>query len=536
MISWSRVRDGLGASPALVMLLLLPLLAVLPPVPIDETRYLSVAWEMRQGGDWVTLHLNGLPYFDKPPLLFWLLNLCWSVLGVSLWSARALMLLCGAGCVALCQRIERRLSPEASGEAAWLLLGILFFTLFSSVVMFDILLCLCVLLGFLAVVESTQTGGRRALLMLFVASALGVLAKGPVIFLHLAAPMLAARWWHGGVPPLPWRRVGAMLLVVLLGGLPALLWAWAAVHDLSAQDASNLLLRQTTGRVVESFAHNRPFWWYLPWLPVLVLPWPVLARWRRLGSAFATWRQSRAVRFGATASIPTLVAFCLVSGKQLHYLLPLLPGVAIVFGAWVRQDPALLSMRRWWVLVVLWLGLLLWAMVGTEPVGRGHMQHSVATWLYLLSGVLIVAAVLYMLRSRQPRVERRTALGTLLLVMALLPLIHLQALGALDLAVIAQKVSGLQVRGVPVARTGNDPGLVTFLARLPEPLTEVADPAQWARQNPDGVLLVYSGRGVAPAGASDTVRLANGWAGLMSSQAVLADPGEDALVPRPRQP
>ena len=61
----------LRVSPALLMLLLLPLLTVMPAVPIDETRYLSIAWEMRQSGSWITLHLNGLPYVDKPPLLFW---------------------------------------------------------------------------------------------------------------------------------------------------------------------------------------------------------------------------------------------------------------------------------------------------------------------------------------------------------------------------------------------------------------------------------------------------------------------------------
>jgi 4-amino-4-deoxy-L-arabinose transferase-like glycosyltransferase len=38
----------------------------------DEGRYVGVAWEMVRSGDWITPTLNGLPYFHKPPLFYWL--------------------------------------------------------------------------------------------------------------------------------------------------------------------------------------------------------------------------------------------------------------------------------------------------------------------------------------------------------------------------------------------------------------------------------------------------------------------------------
>ncbi|WP_430391575.1 ArnT family glycosyltransferase [Dyella sp. 20L07] len=510
--------------PSLWILLLLPLLAVLPPVPIDETRYLSVAWEMRQTGSWITLHLNGVPYFDKPPLLFWLVNAGWSVLGISLWSARVVVLLCSAACIALCGRLDRLLTPGESPMASWLLLGSLFLVLFSGVVMFDITLCLFVLLGFVAIVSYVQTGVRSALLLLFAAAALGMLAKGPVALLHLAGPMMTAPWWSAGERRASWRKVWMMLLVAVLGGLPVLLWAWAAVHHLGATDAHELLLRQTAGRVVESFAHNRSLWWYLPWLPVLLLPWTLLLRWRRVPDAWRTWHSSSAARFGLSASLPALLAFCVVSGKQLHYLLPLLPGVAIVMAAWIRRDPSLLSIRRLWMLAVLIAGVWLWAMFGAEPLGRGSMPRTTVRWLYVLSGLLLALSAVYLWLSNGERVDRRAAFGTLLLSMAILPLVRLQALGAFDAQDIAQRVAELHAQGVPMARTDNEPGLITFLARLPTPLPGAGDQVVWARHHPDGVLLVYSGRGTAPGNVDHSVRLANGWVALMSSQEVLADP------------
>ena len=52
-----------------------------PLLPVDETRYLAVAWEMWLGGDYLVPHLNGETYSHKPPLLFWLINLGWGVFG-----------------------------------------------------------------------------------------------------------------------------------------------------------------------------------------------------------------------------------------------------------------------------------------------------------------------------------------------------------------------------------------------------------------------------------------------------------------------
>ena len=54
-----------------------------PLLPVDETRYLSVAWDMWQNDNFLVPHLNGAPYSHKPPLLFWLMHLGWSIFGVN---------------------------------------------------------------------------------------------------------------------------------------------------------------------------------------------------------------------------------------------------------------------------------------------------------------------------------------------------------------------------------------------------------------------------------------------------------------------
>ncbi|HSF39187.1 MAG TPA: glycosyltransferase family 39 protein, partial [Thermoanaerobaculia bacterium] len=71
-------------------LLLLTLLAALLFLPglgsrdlwnPDEARYVEVAREMRLLGTYAVPHLNGRVYSEKPPLLFWLIDLSAAVTG-----------------------------------------------------------------------------------------------------------------------------------------------------------------------------------------------------------------------------------------------------------------------------------------------------------------------------------------------------------------------------------------------------------------------------------------------------------------------
>lgn len=525
MNALGRLRASLDANPWLVMFLLLPFLGILPPVPIDETRYLSIAWEMRQSGELITLHLNGFPYFDKPPLLFWLLNLDWSLFGVSLWGARVLPVLFAAGCIAVVQKLERSLDPDAGGQAPWLMLGFLYFQLFAGVVMFDVLLCLCVLLAFLAVVQWMCNGSRHALWLLFLGSALGMLAKGPVVLLHLLPPIVLARWWVRPEASCPsWGRIGVAALLVVLGGVPVLLWALAAVKHLGLAEAKELLVTQTAGRVVESFAHNRAWWWYAQWLILLLLPWPLVLRWSRLKAASAMAMSSMAARFGLCATLPAFIGFSLVSGKQLHYLIPLFPGLCLLFGAMLRHEPRLLASRRMLAFSALVVALLLWACLHPGNMAPTPVSPGVVKALLVLTAVLVVLSIVLLLRPYELMPERRVAWAMLLLTIALLPLIRTQALGAMDLRGLAQIVVQMRQEGVPLARAGNEPGLITFLARLPEPLPTTDDPSQWARQHPDGFLLVWSSR-VLPVGTQHLTRAANGWVGLRPASSWSAAPG-----------
>ena len=76
-----------GVALALFMLILLVAVAYAsrPLTPIDETRYIGVAWEMWLRGDFLVPFKNGAPYSHKPPLMIWLYQAGWAIFGVNEW-------------------------------------------------------------------------------------------------------------------------------------------------------------------------------------------------------------------------------------------------------------------------------------------------------------------------------------------------------------------------------------------------------------------------------------------------------------------
>jgi 4-amino-4-deoxy-L-arabinose transferase-like glycosyltransferase len=180
-----------------------------PLLPVDETRYLAVAWEMWWRGDFLLPWLNGEPYSHKPPLLFWLIHALWALFGVSEFAARLLPVFVSLVALWGSTRLAERLWPEQAAAIGalvpWLLLGGVFWNNFFSLLQFDLLLLLAALLawhGLLTALRSPLGGWSLVALGI----GLGVLAKGPVILVPVLPAVLLAPWWAGQRPMPGWPR------------------------------------------------------------------------------------------------------------------------------------------------------------------------------------------------------------------------------------------------------------------------------------------------------------------------------------------
>lgn len=87
-------------------------------VPPDEGRYAEMAREMFVTGDWITTRLNGIKYFEKPPLQTWMNALTFAAFGLGEWQARLWTGLCGI--IGVCMTTTSMPRPARRLISSWL--------------------------------------------------------------------------------------------------------------------------------------------------------------------------------------------------------------------------------------------------------------------------------------------------------------------------------------------------------------------------------------------------------------------------------
>jgi 4-amino-4-deoxy-L-arabinose transferase-like glycosyltransferase len=492
----SRLTSWPGLLALWLLVLLLSLLSH-PLLPVDETRFATVAWEMWLRGDLLVPYLNGEPYSHKPPLFFWLIHAGWWLFGVHEWVVRAVAPLLGLLCLLATAQLARMLwpnDPVAARLAPWIVFGSIFFTAFSSWVQIDLLLVLFTLLAMTGIIGAAE-GRQAGWLLAGVAIGLGVLAKGPVMLLQvLPVALLAPAWARDNTAHNWWRWYAGVAASVAIAAVIALSWALPAATAGGDSYREAILWGQTAERMVQSFAHAHPVWWYLPWLGVLFAPW-VLLPW--LWSAVWHARPGRdaGLRLCLVWMASTFLFMSLVSGKQLKYLLPLLPAFALLLARVISGLEGVVIRRRDWLpaAVLLLCGLLFIV-----------LPHSLdqAPWIAdvqpLWGGLLVVVAVALLLL--RPVSASGYPLRMALLSVFVTGLVYVgifrTAAPAYDMQAVSRAIATAQANGLNVASVSRYHGQFGFTGRLQQPLVQLdaGGALAWAGQHPDDLLVVITGK------------------------------------------
>lgn len=324
----------------------------------DEGLYADIARTMMVSGDWVLPRFNGLPYLEKPPLLFWLAAPAMTVLSgeVALrgWSAVAAL-----GTALVTWRIGRQLY----GAHAGLLAGLMLMTtsgyaLYVRKASTDFLFVFCLTLalwGFVRDVDRRATPAR--FLLGYAGIGLGVLAKGLIgLVLPVAIIALTLAWVRGLRP----RELNAVRGSLVVG---ALVLPW---HVLVAARDPALFGFYLIDNQVLRFLNLRGFieddvpvstLGFLVVTFVWLFPWSVFTLTR---SAAAPPSEARWQPLAVTWAVVIVVFFALSRSKLEYYALPAFPAVALMAGAgWASGR----DVARWLVV----------ALVGSTAVGVGAL-------------------------------------------------------------------------------------------------------------------------------------------------------------------
>ncbi len=356
----------------------------------DEPRYASIGREMARSGDWLTPRLWGQPWFEKPPLVYWMIAAGFRAGLSEDLAPRLPVAIVSVLFLLFYWRVLRREFGQSaalfatailSTSAAWL--G------FSHIGVTDLPMAAAFSAAMLLSLRWIADGDRRVLTPAAALLGLAVLAKG-LVPLVLAAPLVWAgrRRWRDLPRPVP--------IVVFLG--IAAPWYIAITLRYGSRFVNDFFLKQHFARfATESLKHGQPFWFYVPVFLAALFPWsPLIALLfrRKLYQDPRTIFLLLWVGFG-------FVFFSAASNKLPGYLLPLLPAVSALAGIRLAQAP------KPRVLIVCALLLLLVpgiAAVLPGALSRGitHTGALAVSWPVLLPFAALAGAVWVVIRRGKP--------------------------------------------------------------------------------------------------------------------------------------
>jgi 4-amino-4-deoxy-L-arabinose transferase-like glycosyltransferase len=303
-----------------------------PLIEPDEGRNAEIAREMLASGQWSVPHFNGLPYLDKPVLLFWMIAGFFRTLGVNEMAARLPSALAGVATVALTFELGSMLVGWRRGLLAAVVVATTpIVAAYARLVIFDLPLTAFATATLCCLVRARLDGDDRVWLLLAgLAMGLAVLTKGPV---GVAVPLVV---WFAGRGALPGARRGATgpLLAALVVAAVVVPWLVVVVQQrpdfLRYALVDETFLRLTS---TDHFHRDAPVYFYLEtlawglglWGVLLLALVPALVRVWRAGG-----RDGGVVAFAARGTVALLVFFTLSASKRPHYILPAIVPLALL--------------------------------------------------------------------------------------------------------------------------------------------------------------------------------------------------------------
>jgi 4-amino-4-deoxy-L-arabinose transferase-like glycosyltransferase len=410
-------------------ILLLWRLGSAPLLNPDEGRYAEVPREMVASGDWVTPRLDGVPYFEKPPLGYWVIAACETFLGSSEWSVRLCPAAFALGGILATYWAGRRLYGRNAGFWSAIILGSsLLYLGLGHIVSLDMPLSVLMsvtLFCFLLAVREPPGARRRWLFYgLYAASALATLTKGPEGFLVTGAVMFLWLVLFG--------QWGRLLPMHLAGGLVLFLAIAAPWYVLVAQRnpgwAHFFFIYEHWERFTDK-GHGRvqPFWFFVAVLIPGLFPWTGFV-WQAVRDALAGgWarrRENAEAWFLVTWAAFVLFFFSVSQSKLIGYILPVFPPVAVLVGRWlarVMAEPDAFARMRPGLRVFSFLCGLIAAAACVAVLRPGLIREpaqaaALAPYAFVIAAVLCVGGV----RALIPRAGSGSAMGAVVAMTATL--------------------------------------------------------------------------------------------------------------------
>src|SRR5215470_16915581 len=329
---------------------------IFQPALMDDadTVHAEAAREMLTRHDWVTLHINfGFRYLEKAPLMYWAVASSFKIFGVHDWSARLPIALGVLALLLVVYRLGRRIYGEEGGFYSALILATGFGPfIFTRILIPDMAVALWLALGFDFFLTSLEqeTPSRWVCWGLAATMALNILTKGLIGLIFPIGSILIFLLLTGNLRHLRKLRLLSSFAVFLIVAVP---WHLLAAFRNPAQGqvkgffwfyfVNEQLLRFLKKRYPYDY-DTVPLWLFWGLMLLWLTPWTAFV-FQALGQVphrLREWRaglsqpQRGTLLFLLWAAV--VLVFFSFSSRQEYYVIPGIPGVALLIGGWLARE------------------------------------------------------------------------------------------------------------------------------------------------------------------------------------------------------
>lgn len=332
---------GRAAVLATLAVWLLATLGLRPLMLPDEGRYAAVAREMLLG-DAAVPTLYGLPFFHKPPLMYWLNMAAMQVFGINAFTARVAP---AVGAWLMGAAIHTDLYRSVGPRDAAIVLGVLatspFFFIGAQYANHDMLVAGLITVALVCArraVDGPALAPLHWVVAAWSAMALAVLAKG---LIGIVLPAIIVGPWL--LAQGRWRDVLRLTHPLAIIAFAAITAPWFVAMQLRYPAFLDyFFVEQHVRRFTQTgFNNEQPVWFFLPVLLLLTFPWalwlPIASRRLLRGSSQPG---APATAFYVWWVVVVLGFFSLPSSKLVGYVLPALAPFAAVLGLTIGRGHA----------------------------------------------------------------------------------------------------------------------------------------------------------------------------------------------------
>jgi 4-amino-4-deoxy-L-arabinose transferase-like glycosyltransferase len=387
----------LSITAGILFLLFLGCYSILLP---EEAMYAEIAREMVRTGNYLTPHLCGTIFIDKPILYYWLESIAIKTFGLNEWALRFWPAIIGVFGVVFTYIAGHLLFNRRTGILAALILTTspLYYALahFANLDLETAVFISCSLLSFLIAIQETRTKQAEIIwmIMAYIFSALAFLTKG---LIGIVFPFMIIGLWILFLQR--WNLIKRMHLIIGASIFIAITAPWYILEQRALPDFFHyfFVIQNFSRFITLHFNNHEPFWFYLPIVLLSTLPWSCFV-------PQAIWLSLKTIK-DKTTNYPNLFFLCLwiavifvffsiPPSKLVGYIVPILPALALLIGnffdkVWNAPQRPIIKVGIYvWIGLALLIALAISFLQGIQKFSITFNNHI----FYIISVILISSA------------------------------------------------------------------------------------------------------------------------------------------------